>query len=91
MDKTMDQIRDEVLKLAPVGYEDWYENASSRDIDNAIGYLNGMVQFAARLGGYLEHRQMGGGHKGAVKASNKIVARVRKAMGYAYPRQDLNF
>jgi hypothetical protein len=87
----MDTLRQEVLKLVPVNFREWYENASQEDIENAKNYLDGLAQSSTRLSEYLAHRQMGGGHDGAVKAANRLVSKVRKALGYTYYKQDLHF
>jgi hypothetical protein len=67
------------------------ERASMHEV---IIQLDSLIQHAARLRGYLDQRYgYGGGdqgHERAVKKSNRVVARVRKALG-SYPQQDLNF
>jgi hypothetical protein len=40
---------------------------------------------AARYFAYHNARELGQGHAAAVRASNRVVRRVAKALGYSYP------
>jgi hypothetical protein len=40
---------------------------------------------------YLEARHAMMGHDEAVKAQNRVAAKVRKALGFSYPKQDINW
>lgn len=42
-----------------------------------------------RISSYLEARQDMVGHNQAVKLSNKTAEKVRRALGYTYPKQDI--
>lgn len=57
--------------------------------------LDAIAVKAARMAEYLESRGGDGcgdsGHEAAVSASNRRAARVRKALGYTYPRDDVHF
>lgn len=44
-----------------------------------------------RQAAYLDARGELVGHAGAVEHQNRRVKRVRKALGYTYPQDDLNF
>lgn len=50
---------------------------------------------AARLMAYVETRYGMGcgdqGHQAAVKTSNRTVAKVRRALGFTYPKDDITF
>jgi len=60
-----------------------------------IRHLDAVIERAVRLRGYLDERYGYGcgdqGHKAAVKTSNKLAKRIRKALGFTYPGQDINF
>jgi hypothetical protein len=44
-----------------------------------------------RLAEYIEARDyFGKDHEKAVKKQNSVAARVRKAIGFSYPKQDIN-
>ena len=86
-----DTLRKELTGLAPVNFDEWYKNHDSGAVEDAVDELDAIAQWATRLATYLEHRVIGGGHEGAVKASNRAVTQVRKALGYSYPKQDLFF
>ena len=49
------------------------------------------AQQLIRFGKYFMVRGMMGGHKQAVKRQNGVIAKVRRAMGYAYPKDDRVF
>lgn len=46
---------------------------------------------AARASAYVQAIADGYSHTEAVKSSNKRVAKVRKALGFTYPKDDINF
>lgn len=60
-----------------------------------IRYLDGEIERAARLRGYLDERYGHGcgdhGHKDGVKSSNKLAAKIRKALGFTYAKDDVRF
>jgi hypothetical protein len=60
-----------------------------------IRYLDGEIERAARLRGYLDERYGHGcgdhGHNDAVKSSNRLAAKIRKALGFTYPKDDVRF
>lgn len=59
------------------------------DISRAI---SDDAQRLARIAGYLVAREGNdAGHAAGVKKANTVVAALRRALGYTYPRQDLNF
>lgn len=55
--------------------------------------LSGEAERLTRLAAYVEFRynRPTAGHDRAVKAASKAVTAVRKALGYAYPKDDLDF
>lgn len=54
-----------------------------------------LVEQVARLRGYLDGRYGHGcgdqGHADSVKSSNKLIAKVRKALGFNVARKDVSF
>ena len=54
-----------------------------------------LIHAATRLMGYAQARGATGcgdhGHRAAVKEQNKLVAKIRKAMGYTMVRNDIDF
>lgn len=52
---------------------------------------NGLAERLVRLGEYTETRLNLGGHEQAVGNQNRRATKVRKAMGYSYPKQDIDF
>lgn len=69
------------------------ENRSS--MDDAIRELDGVIQHATRLRGYLDGRYGSGcgdqGHDSSVKMSNSLVSKIRCALGFTQARNNLLF
>lgn len=90
----VDALVTELMALPPVKWEafvdthpvDWVEIHHA--IERRIVYL-------ARLDGYIGARggdgQGDGGHVMAVKDSNYMAGKIRKALGYTFPRDDIYF
>lgn len=80
---------DSWLLLAPV---DWQSQAAqtpeARRLELARA-LDDIAQHAARLSAYLE--TFSNGHDAAVRAQNRRIAKVRRALGFTYPKADLHF
>jgi hypothetical protein len=64
-------------------------------MEDVVNELDAIIEHAARPRGYLEMRHGNGcgdqGHASAVKESNKLVAKIRKALGFVQPKKDLRF
>lgn len=60
-----------------------------------IDELDAVIQRAARIRGYVDMRYGSGcgdqGHVAGVKESNKLVNKIRKALGFTYPKADVRF
>lgn len=60
-----------------------------------VNWLDSVAEHCARLSGYLEARGATGcgdnGHADGVKSSNRKVTKIRKALGYTYPKSNLQF
>lgn len=61
------------------------------DLGESVRELDTMLERAMRLREYLDYRHAGVEHGGAVTASNKGVAKLRKVLGYSQHRNDLAF
>ena len=75
------------------GYLPTIDNRGS--MDDAVRKLDSLIEALTRFRAYLEYRSGSGcsdqGHKAAVKAQNSLAAKVRKALGFTYPKQDITF
>lgn len=73
----------------------WVAQFSEEDLGNIARYLTSATEHFARRAAYIEERYgYGGGDQGhacGVKKQNRIAAKVRKAFGYTYPKQDITF
>lgn len=83
----------EFLNAPPVLWETRLESLNIGDTNTITVDLSAIIQTAAHLKGYIEGRVMyeNRDHAFGVKAANNLLAKVRKVLGYAYPRQDVNF
>ena len=83
------------LDAAPVTWEKKVDPCPPELLMDLSACLDGIIQRAARLSGYMDARGGMGdrdhGHAAGVKSSNLMASKVRKALGYTYPRQDINF
>jgi hypothetical protein len=50
-----------------------------------------MAIWAVRVSAYLLELRCSGSHASAVSEQNEKACKVRKALGYSYPKQDINF
>lgn len=71
------------------------EGMKASELDEACRELDHLTVMTARMSAYLSMRSGHGcgdqGHDAAVKHQNKVAAKVRKALGFTYPKQDINF
>jgi hypothetical protein len=77
-----------LLDEPPVEWERAADAMSLEERQELGEVLDGFLERAARLRGYLDARCIGGtdqGHDKAVKESNRLARIVRKALGYYYP------
>jgi len=76
--------------------KDYLPTAANRGtMDDAIRQLDTMIVCLSRFREYLDQRYGSGcgdqGHADAVKAQNRVAAKIRKALGYTYAKNDINF
>lgn len=75
---------------------EWHK-ALPRDLEciDLSRELDSLIEHAARLRAYLDHmaqmRRDDDAHAAAVKASNNLAAKIRKALGYTQARNDYTF
>ena len=90
-------VRSLVILLAPpVEWRATMQELSQHEVQQVGSSLDVLMQQAARLRGYLDEVELNGVkddvcHAAAVVQSNRTLAKVRKALGYTYPRQDISF
>lgn len=84
-----------MLARAPMNWQEAVDNLSTTERREVAEHLSALIQKAVRLHTYVDGRYGYGcgdqGHGDAVKASNKAIAQVRKALGFTYPQSDLSF
>lgn len=77
-----------LLDDAPVEWEQATDAMPLAERREAVEQIDGLLDRAARLRGYLAARSdldHDEGHDRAVKASNQLARVVRRALGYRYP------
>lgn len=89
------ELLNEVHDLALVDLEQWAEQWRTADLAEIERFLDGVVVHLARKAAYLSARAGGGcgnqGHQTGVRWQNQRAARIRKAIGYTYPKDDISF
>jgi hypothetical protein len=85
----------ELLVVPLVELESSIAGITPNDLDQLSRDLDAIAIRAARVARYVELRGGYGrgdqGHSAAVDAQNKTAAKVRKALGFSYPKQDIRF
>jgi hypothetical protein len=79
------------LALPPVGFEQAASTTDEGELQTIVEQLDKLAVHATRVSRYMDARTMGRGHESAVKDSNRTVEKVRKALGYTYPKLDINY
>ena len=95
MTYTAEMAHDEAIRaiqeVAPVDWELYFEHSPLPDIKEVAQALERISERAARLAAYLNERAYDGNHHQAVRAQNSMGTKVRRVLGFTYPKQDLNF
>ncbi len=77
------------------GFDHFPTRDNRGSMDDAVRKLDSLIEALTRFRAYLEYRSGSGcydqGHKAAVKAQNRLAAKVRKALGFTYYKQDITF
>lgn len=61
------------------------------DLAEAVRDADSQAVRAARIAAYLTARKLGAAHDKAVRESNAVAAKVRKALGFTIARDDIDF
>ena len=80
-----------LLDSSPVEWPALVDGLSPGDLHAVSGELHGLVVGASRLAAYVDARDLGEGHDAAVDSCNRVVAKVRNALGYTRPDNDIRF
>lgn len=81
------------LDFAKSPMTDWEKRAKAMTVDEVYGIASVAVDLALRLiraAAYLETHEVSN-HSHAVKTQNARARRVRKALGFSYPQDDVSF
>lgn len=94
-EEELHRTTEELLALPMV---EWEQAAGKYDDGTLAGMsdiLDSRIQRMARLRAYVDYRGGLGcgdhGHLDAVKGQNRLVAKIRRVMGFTYPRDDRSF
>lgn len=93
--RTVHQEARRVLEnVAPSKLKAYCDKRSGPELGALSDALDGLIQHAAWIGGYIDMRHGNGcgdqGHKFAVREANTRLAKIRKALGYTSPRRDIH-
>ena len=86
----------DLLELAMVDWPTWVDHVlpfgeRAERCGSVAREAARAAERAIRLMAYLEARSINESHQQAVSAQNKAATKVRRAIGYSYPKQDVNF
>ena len=91
VDPKLEEACELLLGLPPVEWEAWLSRNTSDTVRKTCKQLERVAVQAARMASYLNSRADGATHLQALNGQNRIAERVRRAMGFTVPRDDLNF
>lgn len=84
-----------ILQAPMIEWEGIASEMSAEDRGEVARKLNAQAEYLVRVASYFEERYGYGcgdqGHAAAVKAQNRVATRVRRALGFSIPKQDINF
>jgi hypothetical protein len=83
-----------ILRRPMVEWGCMLDRLSINDREQAVRDLDNLIERASRLRGYVDFRGVVGsdrGHTKAVKNSNRLTTKIRRALGYTHPQQNLAF
>lgn len=89
----MTRVEDKTVELLEAPMIDWYAisaKLTNEERAEVSRLLDSKIEEAARLRGFIEALNHGA-RPAAVTASNNLAAKIRKALGFTYPRQDVRF
>jgi len=87
----LNEFSERLGQFPPVTWERVIDATTHTQKGSIDDCADGMAQWLARLATYASARQDMAGHAAAVHRQNRVAAGVRKALGYSYPKQDINF
>ena len=77
--------------LAPIHWNDRLPALTPYDLEHIDTHGRLEIQRIARIVAYFGARRQGADHVAAVKAQNRLIRQIRKALGYTYPDDPLTF
>ena len=79
------------LRVPPVKWEEVFDALAPKDRYEYVTALKAMAERATRMAAYFNGRDLDDDHAEGVTASNRAGTTVRRALGFTYPKQDINF
>ena len=86
----MSDIAKRLARLPMVKWEAAIDKLPSMTLQSLVRELDSITFHYARLAAYASMRELGQGHKAAVKEQNRVARRVRKVFTY-HTTHDINF
>lgn len=86
-----DELRERVKGAALADLEALADSVTESELREVTDFLEGQIQYQARIWAYLQARHRGSDHVVAVEVQNKAVVHVRRMIGYTQIRNDVRF
>lgn len=75
----------------PAAWDEIIGGCGAQVQDTIEGHADGLAVYFARMSAYTSARMLDQGHSTAVRKQNATANKVRKALGYSYPKADISF
>jgi hypothetical protein len=79
------------LRVPPAKWQEVFDALPKAARYDYVTALKAMAERAARMAAYFNSRDLDDDHAEGVTASNRVGTTVRRALGFTYPKQDINF
>lgn len=80
-----------LVNIPPSEWIDMFSDIHSEDLQLVANKLIELSVRAARMGTYIEARAQGKEHQAAVSQQNAFAEKVRAALDFQHPKEDINF
>lgn len=82
---------EKLIKINPAEWDEAFSGIHSEDLQLFANKLIELAVKSARMGAYIESRAKGKNHKEAVTDQNICAEKVRAALDFQHPKEDIHF
>jgi hypothetical protein len=91
VEKLFKTTAEELVKSQPSEWNEAFSGIHSEDLQLLANKVIQLAVNAARMGAYIEARAKGKSHKEAVGEQNVCAEKVRAALDFQHPKEDIDF